>query len=308
MRSDDKGKKILSNHPGVPTSRLSYVIVEDIAREEAFNDAVQSDPPFEAVLHTASPFHFHPTDLKKDLVDPAIVGTAGILRSIKAFAPTVKIVVITSSFAAMINTINQPEVYDETCWNPVTLEQSQDSPNIAYRVGKTFAEKAAWNFVEQEKPNFQVATILPTLVLGPTVSGLNSLSSVNTSNERIRDMIQGKMKDGLAPSGYFLWVDVRDIALAHVRAMEVPAAAGKRFFCTAGYVDNAAIADAIKEGYPELSRKLPEKYESDLPKDIYSYDNGRTRNILGIEYRPVKQCVIDTVKSLLEVSELSSAL
>lgn len=303
MRSDDKGKKILSNHPGLPATRLSYVIVEDIAREDAFNDAVKSDPPFESVVHTASPFHFHPTDLKKDLVDPAIVGTAGILKSIKAFAPTVKIVVITSSFAAMVNAINPPKVYDETCWNPVTLEQSRESASIAYRVGKTFAEKAAWEFVELEKPNFQIATILPTLVLGPTVSGLNSLSSINTSNERIRDMIQGKMKDSLAPSGYFLWVDVRDIALAHVRAMEVPAAAGKRFFCTAGYMDNAAIANAIKEGYPELSEKLPKQYESDLPKDIYGYDNSRTRNILGIEYRPLKQCVIDTVKSLQEVSD-----
>lgn len=302
MRSDEKGKTILSNHPGQPTSKLSYVIVKDIAKEDAFKDAVKSDPPFEAVLHTASPFHFHPVDPRKDLIDPAIIGTTGILKSIKASAPTVKIVVITSSFAAMVNTANPPKVYDETCWNPVTVEQALESANTAYRVGKTFAEKAAWDFVEKEKPNFQVATILPTLVLGPTVHGLNSLDSLNTSNERIRDMILGKMKDGLAPTGYFLWVDVRDVALAHVKAMEIPAAGGKRFFSTAGYMDNAAIADAIKEGYPELAKKLPERYESDLPKDVYGFDNSQTKNILGIEHRPLKQCIIDTVKSLQEVS------
>ena len=301
MRSDDKGKKILSNYPGLPASKLSYAIVKDIAQEDAFNDAVKSDPPFEAVLHTASPFHFHPTESKKELIDPAIIGTTGILRSIKASAPTVKIVVITSSFASMINTANPPKVYDETCWNPVTVEQAQESANIAYRVGKTFAEKAAWDFVENETPNFQVATMLPTLVLGPTLHYLNSLDSLNTSNERLRDMIQGKMKDRLAPTGYFLWVDVRDVALAHVKAIEVPAAAGKRFFLTEGYMDNAAIADAIKEGHPDTAQNLPEKYESDLPKDIYGFDNSRTRNILGIEYRPLKQCIIDTVKSLREV-------
>ncbi|KIW90623.1 uncharacterized protein Z519_08406 [Cladophialophora bantiana CBS 173.52] len=301
VRSHEKGMKILSNYPGQPASKLSYVIVEDIAQEDAFNDAVKSDPPFDAVLHTASPFHFHPTDPKKDLIDPAIIGTTGILKSIKASAPTVKIVVITSSFASMINTANPPKVYNETCWNPVTLEQAQESANIAYRVGKTFAEKAAWEFVEKEKPNFQVATMLPTLVLGPIVHYLNSLDSINTSNERLRSMIQGMMKDRLAPTGYFLWVDVRDVALAHVRAIEVPAAAGKRFFLTEGYMDNAAIADAIKEGHPDLAQNLPEKYESDLPKDIYGFDNSRTRDILGIEYRPLKQCIIDTVKSLREV-------
>ncbi len=36
----------------------------------AFDKAVISDPPFEAVIHTASPFHFNITDTKKDLLDP----------------------------------------------------------------------------------------------------------------------------------------------------------------------------------------------------------------------------------------------
>jgi nucleoside-diphosphate-sugar epimerase len=36
-----------------------------IAQPNAFDTAVISDPPFEAVLHTASPFHFNVTDVKK---------------------------------------------------------------------------------------------------------------------------------------------------------------------------------------------------------------------------------------------------
>ena len=137
VRSHEKGKYILSNHPGLPQTKLSYIIVEDIAKRDAFKDAVKSTPPFEAVLHTASPFHFRSTNVQNDLVDPAIIGTTGILESIKASAPTVKIVVITSSFAAMVNTDNPPKIYDETCWNPVTVAQAVDSPNTAYRVGKT---------------------------------------------------------------------------------------------------------------------------------------------------------------------------
>lgn len=43
------------------------------------------------------------TDVKKDLLDPAIIGTTGILKAIKKNAPSVKRVVITSSFAAIVN-------------------------------------------------------------------------------------------------------------------------------------------------------------------------------------------------------------
>lgn len=301
VRSNEKGQKILDNHPGVPTSKLSYVLVKDIAQEGAFNEAVKSDPPFEAVIHTASPFHFNITDRKKDLLDPAIIGTTGILKAIKANAPTVKRVAITSSFASIVNPHKHPKVYSEQIWNPLDMGEALGSDAAAYRGSKTFAEKAAWDFVEKEKPNFQLSTLNPPLVFGPITSYLNSLDAVNTSNQRFRDMIQGKMKDGLSPTGTFIWTDVRDLAEAHVKAIEVPEAAGKRFFITAGHFSNKDLADTIKEAFPHLAKKLPADIKSDLPEDVFEYDNSRSREILGLKYRPLKQCTIDTVKSLQAV-------
>lgn len=73
--------------------KLDFVIVEDIADVDAFDNALKSDPPFEAVIHTSSPFHFNVTDTKKDLLDPAVNGTTGVLHAIKRDAPTVKRVV-----------------------------------------------------------------------------------------------------------------------------------------------------------------------------------------------------------------------
>ena len=93
VRSDAKGQTILKNHPNVPKSKLDFVIVEDIAHPGAFDTAIKSDPPFETVIHTSSPFHFNTTDSKKDLLDPAIIGTTGILKAIKQSAPTVNRVV-----------------------------------------------------------------------------------------------------------------------------------------------------------------------------------------------------------------------
>lgn len=99
----------------------------------------------------------------------------------------------------------------------------------------------------------------PPLVLGPIVHYLNSLDALNTSNQRIRDIMMGKAKDEIAPTGTFIWTDVRDLALAHVKAMEIAEGGGKRFFVTAGYFSNREIADIIRETYPDLVSKLPSK-------------------------------------------------
>src|ERR1700761_4634370 len=142
VRSHDKGKKILDAHPDVAKDVLSFVIVEDIAQPGAFDKAVISEPPFEAVIHTASPFFIGHTDPVKQLLDPAIKGTVGILEAIKASAPSVKRVVVTSSFAAVVNPDDHPKVYDGSSWNPVTEEQTV-LPAYTYRASKTFAERAA---------------------------------------------------------------------------------------------------------------------------------------------------------------------
>jgi hypothetical protein len=65
VRSQEKANKIKEAHPEASEKQLSFAIVEDIAQEGAFDKAVVSDPPFEAVIHTASPFHFNVTDIQK---------------------------------------------------------------------------------------------------------------------------------------------------------------------------------------------------------------------------------------------------
>ncbi|GMG09248.1 unnamed protein product [Aspergillus oryzae var. brunneus] len=250
--------------------------------------AVKSNPPFDYVLHTASPFHYNVSDPVKDFLDPAIKGTTGILKAIKAYAPTVKRVVVTSSFAAIVNVKEHPKVYSEENWNPVTWEEAMD-PSQTYRASK-------------EKPNFDIATINPPLVLGPVVPYLNSLDAVNTSNSRISNLVRGNNKDGLLPTGTFLWVDVHDVALAHVRAIEVSEAGGQRFFLVSGSYANKDLADIIRDAYPQLEEKLPPKDSaSDMPANVYGYNNKKSIEVLGIQYRSLKESVVDTVKSLLQV-------
>ncbi|KAJ4244576.1 methylglyoxal reductase (NADPH-dependent) gre2 [Fusarium torreyae] len=281
----EKGRRILAAHPDMSSDKLSYAIVKDIGEPGAFDEAIKSNPHFEGVVHCASPFHFDIQDVKKDLLDFAVNGTVNVMWAIKAHAPSVRRVVVTSSFAAMLNMKNHPDTYTENHWNPVSYEEAASNPADGYRGSKTFAEKAAWKFVEDEKPNFTLATINPPLVFGPIVHYLNSLDRINTSNARFRDMILGKMHSKLAATGTFYWVDVHDVALAHVRALETESAAGHRFITSGSTFTNAQIANIIKTKFPELSTKLPESCDSDLPEGLYDIDTSKARQILNIEFR-----------------------
>jgi nucleoside-diphosphate-sugar epimerase len=126
---------------------------------------------------------------------------------------------------------------------------------------------------------------------------------MNTSNQRILAAAQGKFKDEIPPTGVHLWVDVRDVAEAHVAAFEKPEAANKRFFVTAGYFSNKEIGQIIKKNFPDF-KDLPSDstpggdYPEGTPdKGLYSFNNKRSTNILGLKYKSFEESIVDTVKS-----------
>ena len=135
VRSEEKGCRVVQDIKNVFGKDISYVIVPNVATDGAFDQAVQSQPPFDYVVHTASPYQYTFEDPVKDCLDPAIKGTTGILKSIKRYAASVKRVVITSSSAAVLNPPNHRKVYDETSWSEVTWEEAMN-PAHTYRASK----------------------------------------------------------------------------------------------------------------------------------------------------------------------------
>ena len=130
---------------------------------------------------------------------------------------------------------------------------------------------------------------------------LNTLSSLNTSNERIRDFIQGAAKEEIPETGVYVWVDVRDVALAHVKAAELPEAGGKRFFLVSGHFNNKLLGQTLRKNFPDLADKLPTEKTAggDYPEGgVFKVDNSRSREVLGIQYKQFDQTITDTAKSL----------
>jgi nucleoside-diphosphate-sugar epimerase len=195
--------------------------------------------------------------------------------------------------------------YSEKDWNPVTHEEALQNPSNGYRASKTFAEKAAWEFVEKEKPGFDLVTMNPPMVFGPVVHHLNALDSLNTSNERIRDYIQGKSKSEteLPQTPLPLWIDVRDLALAHVKAIETPSAGGNRFFVVSSeFFSNREILNIIRKNFPEYKDQLPaESVKGGEAPEFAKIDNGKVQGLLGKPFTSLETSMVDLVKSLKNV-------
>jgi nucleoside-diphosphate-sugar epimerase len=217
-------------------------------------------------------------------------------------------VVVTSSFAAILSEahLSDPSTtFSEASWNPVTLADVHKSPATAYRASKTLAERAAWDFVKDPAngAKFDLVTINPPMVFGPVVHYLASLDSINTSNERIVDCVRGKWRDAIPSAGpVVIWVDVRDLAAAHIKAgLEIPEVGGKRLFVTAGLFSNAELARIARRRFPEDAERLPTEEtkggEPPAEGERFRFDNSETNRLLGIEYRSFEECVVDTIKN-----------
>ncbi|KAK5997898.1 Ketoreductase azaE [Cladobotryum mycophilum] len=310
VRSPQKALPIHQAHPeAISQSRLHVLVVPDIAQPSAFDRVLEeAGRDLDVVLHTASPFHFSWTDAQTELIDPALNGTRGILLAVKKYAPQVRRVVITSSFAALMDEDRLEDgnhVFSETSWNPDGLGDINRSKATAYRVSKTMAEQAAWAFIKDQNPTFDLVTICPPMVYGPVAHFLPSLDAINTSNGRLLPLLQGEWKAEIPGTGPVpIWVDVRDCARAHVLAMDLPQASGQRLFTAAGRASNHDIARIVREHFPEYADRLPGPEvrggEMPAPDQTFGFDNKKTVEILGFEWTSIEKCVIDIVNSLKE--------
>lgn len=312
VRDKEKGNQVLDRYEDTSRAGISICVIPDFTAPGAFNECLRSNS-FDAVMHVASPFYYSATDITRELLDPSIIGTKSLLRAIADYGASLKTVIFTSSYAAILDSY-KPNTIDHTYtvadWNPLTLEDAFKNTLNGYRASKLLAEKAAWEFVETHKPGFSLVTICPTLAFGPVIQPLESLGDLNTSSQRIHGFISGDFKSQIPDTGasFFLWIDVRDLALAHVKAMEnqLITQYNKRYLLTAGYFTNKEICQIIEQSFPEYRNVLPscEGDAGGYPKEgVYGFDNGPPTDELGLKYRTLEESVTSTVISLKEKEE-----
>ncbi|KAM0453050.1 hypothetical protein ACHAPV_009165 [Trichoderma viride] len=288
-------------------SLLSLAIVPDITAPGAFDDAVKD---VEGVIHIASPFTINIKDNEKDLLIPAIEGTTQILESTYKYAPQVKRVVITASFASVFDLskgFRPGYVYSEKDFNPATYDEGKNGNGIfAYCASKALAERAAWKFVEEKQPRFTVSVINPPAIYGPNHHYIDNLSELNTSSGMFYSLMNGSRTE-VPPTTTWAVVDVRDVARAHKMAYYKPEAGGQRYLTTLGLFSFQKICDILREEFPELRDRVPIGSPGAPFPDVYGVDNTKVKSELGIDFIPLRQMVIDTAKNFLEIEKRIAA-
>ncbi|MEL6675867.1 MAG: aldehyde reductase [Bacteroidota bacterium] len=306
-RSAGKAARInhlLSEYAGKPIQ--IEIVSLDLMKDEGWAEAMQG---VDFLQHIASPFPATQPQSADELIIPAREGTLRALKAAKAAG--VKRVVLTSSIAAMVSGWGKarPAVFDESHWTQ--LGQKEAVP--FYNQSKTIAEQAAWAYIRGEGQGMELAVINPAAVLGPVMS-----QDVSTSLSLVSEIFKQSLP--AFPKMDFGIVDVRDIAQAHLAAMEKPAAAGKRFIMSAGEMRFRQIGKILAEAYPEQkipTRELPSwlvrlvaLFMPKLRPSLSRLDkklrlsHRQAEEVLGIDFISPKDAILASAVSLKQVGAI----
>jgi dihydroflavonol-4-reductase len=290
-----------------PGDRLSFTAA-DLSADAGWPDAITGCT---YVMHGASPTPSGSQTREEDWIGPAVDGVLRVLGASRDAG--VKRVVLTSAFGA-IGMGHKPQTrpFNETDWTNL-------NGNVApYQKSKTLSERAAWDFIAREGGGLELSTVNPVAVFGP-VLGSDYSHSIRLV-QRLMDGMPGCPKIN---SGF---VDVRDVADLHLRAMTNPSAKGERFLAISGnsmwMID---VANVLKRRMGTAAKRVPTR---ELPNWLIriaalrdptmkmvvpllgigmNATSEKAKRLLGWEPRSNEEAIVSTAESLLRLGLLKDS-
>ena len=305
VRSPDRDAELraaMVAHLGDPGKAANLrTVVLNLDDDAGWAEAMEG---IDAVLHTASPFPLVQPKDEEALIRPAVDGALRALRAART-AGVRRVVMTSSSVAVMM----KREPADGTAFTEADWSDLDDPRNLAYSRSKTLAERAAWDFVREADGAIDLTTINPVFVMGPPLD-----KNYGTSVEVIERIL--KARDPMLPNIGFPVVDVRDVALAHLGALDRADSIGQRIIAADRWLWFQEMAIAIKEALPK--RKIVTRVAPDMVIRVLALfdptlktitpqlgkrdeiSNARARELLGITFRDSTVAVQDTARWLVE--------
>jgi len=305
IRSVSKGtylKKIFAKYG----DKLELVVVPDITKEDAFDGVIGG---LDAILHTASPF-FYDVEEPEELIRPAVNGTLSVLKSAAKAPGNIKRIIVFSSTVS-IGIFRTTSTYTEEEWNDEAVEDTKKNGKatnglVKYSASKTLAERAAWEFYRKHKASlpWDLVAINPPWIFGPNLHEVDKPENLNTSSLRWFDMFFNPVFTEEELYSGASWVDVRDVAAAHVAALEKEEAADERILVSAPAVTNQEYIEAAKRAAVSLGIKGVQtgikNYDPAKGKPASTFNEEKRNRILGIKITSVDDSVRDTIANFKE--------
>ncbi|TFK65960.1 NAD(P)-binding protein [Pluteus cervinus] len=303
VRGTTRGAKAKALAESIKVSGLEFARIDDVATSN-FSEALKD---VDILVHVASPL---PGMASVDeTLNTAVDGTLNVLK--QAAAVGIEKIVVTSSISAVLPVGDLLHGFkgltiSDSDWGTVTKEQvyaKAKDPFYVYFASKILAERAVWQFAK-EHPEVDIATILPSFVFGPYAPHFPLPSSPEGlgTNSFIRALMTPNPP--LQPPPWF--VDVRDVAKAHLKVVSVPRVRvgddiEKKRFLINGWIytwrDAAADLNARR---PDVITAAQGDF-TPLPGPVSTLDTTRAREILGMTtWIDPRRTVEETVDSLRE--------
>lgn len=280
----------------------------DLLDEGSFDQAMQG---CDIVIHMASPFVItNFKDAVKDIIEPAVLGTENVLKSVNR-TETVERVVLTSSIAATYGDAieilsKNSNSFDENDWNITSNQHHQP-----YYYSKVAAERKAWQ-MQQEQQRWRLVCINPALVLGPSLTKSTQSGSV----EVLQQFANGTTRFGV-PKMWNGLVDVRDVADAHLRAAFQENAQGRYIICATSLslleMGNI-LSQHFGRDYPFPKMHVPKAMfkliapvfgysrkfvELNMGYPVY-FNAEKSQRELGLQYRNVQDSLVEHFQQLID--------
>ena len=119
----------------------------------------------------------------------------------------------------------------------------------------------------------RLATVNPGAIIGPALNDDHSYSL-----QAIQRLLDGMPA---APQLGFTFVDVRDVADLHIRALSDPAAGGERFIATDRFLWMAEVAAILRERLGDAAAKVPTRVAPNLLIRALALFDGSVRSVVG---------------------------
>ncbi|KIL64303.1 hypothetical protein M378DRAFT_24585 [Amanita muscaria Koide BX008] len=269
--------------------KFELVVVEDITKDNAFDESVKG---VDAIIHAASPVTFDADD-PNELIEPAVNGTVGILKSAVKNGPGVRRIIVLASISSIVRESNELVVLNEKDWNDGAIEQVE-------RLGRP-----TWTFYHerQSQLSWDLVVIHPPVVFGPTLAPVSTPAELNLSIKLwYYGVVDPQTSEQRLLETNKSWVDVRDLVLATAKSLVVPEAGGERILVKAGsnvwqdWIDvaNSLSPSPIPTHAPGTNKALPKgRPEGKHVKHIVEYDVSKAQRILAPQYRSMDETARD---------------
>ena len=249
-----------------------------------------------------------------DFINPAVQGTLGLLKSASK-SPSVKRVVITSSiavldlekasdisgrFPSLFGLIKgNVKLTHQTAYDlgPIPPLDKLTTPFAGYVASKRVALKKTNEFVEQNKPGFDIIHVLPSVILGRNELTTTLPEFDSGTNRYVINIAKGETAP--APMlGASVFVD--DCAEVHVQALNSKVQGNQNFIASSGAVVFNDVNEIVKEAFGSTEKSVL-KLGGNLATKALDLNTRETDDAFHIRWASFPEQVKSVIGHYLEV-------